>query len=50
MNKMKQGVLERYSEFLPITPQTPIITLGEGDTPLVRSRRLEKAKLTGRLT
>ena len=39
---MKQGVLERYSEFLPITPQTPIITLGEGDTPLVRSQQIEK--------
>jgi len=39
---MKQGVLERYGEFLPINPQTPIITLGEGDTPLVRSRRIEK--------
>ena len=39
---MKQGVLERYSEFLPITPHTPIITLGEGDTPLVRSQRIEK--------
>ncbi len=38
---MKQGVLARYHEFLPLTTQTPIITLGEGDTPLVRSRRLE---------
>ena len=37
---MKPGVLSRYREFLPITPQTPIITLGEGDTPLVRSRKL----------
>jgi len=39
---MKQGVLERYEKFLPITPQTPMITLGEGGTPLVRSQRLEK--------
>ena len=39
---MKQGVLVRYREFLPITPKTPMITLGEGDTPLVRSRRLER--------
>ena len=39
---MKQGVLARYREFLPLTPQTPVITLGEGDTPLVRSQRLEK--------
>ncbi len=39
---MKQGVLLRYRQFLPITPKTPMITLGEGDTPLVRSQRLEK--------
>ncbi len=39
---MKQGVLERYGDLLPLTPQTPIITLGEGDTPLVRSRQIEK--------
>jgi threonine synthase len=39
---MKQGVLDKYCSFLPITPATPMITLGEGDTPLVRSRVLEK--------
>jgi len=39
---MKQGVIHRYRDFLPITPATPTITLGEGDTPLVRSRTLEK--------
>jgi len=39
---MKIGVLERYRAYLPITRKTPIITLGEGDTPLVRSRSIEK--------
>ena len=39
---MGQGVLRRYREFLPITPRTPMITLGEGDTPLVRSDRLAR--------
>ncbi|GAG72460.1 unnamed protein product, partial [marine sediment metagenome] len=34
---MKQGVLSRYRDFLPVTLATPLITLGEGDTPLVRS-------------
>ena len=38
---MKKGILERYGEFLPITTKTPIITLGEGDTPLVRSQKIE---------
>ena len=35
-------LLERYRELLPLTSHTPMITLGEGDTPLVRSQRLEK--------
>jgi threonine synthase len=33
--------MERYRNFLPITPATPLITIGEGDTPLARSRKLE---------
>jgi threonine synthase len=39
---MKPGVLKRYRSFLPVTHATPLLTLGEGDTPLVRSRILEK--------
>ncbi len=39
---MREGVLKRYREFLSITSATPIITLGEGDTPLVLSQRLGK--------
>jgi len=39
---MKTGVLARYKEYLPLTPKTPFFSLGEGDTPLVRSRTLEK--------
>ncbi len=35
-------LLEKYRELLPVTPRTPIVTLGEGDTPLVRSQSLEK--------
>jgi len=46
---MKQGVLSRYRDFLPVTPATPMITLGEGDTPLVRSRTLEKELSCGEL-
>ena len=36
----KPGVLRRYRSYLPVTEATPLITLGEGDTPLVPSRRL----------
>ena len=34
------GVLQLYGELLPITDATPRISLGEGNTPLVRSRHL----------
>ena len=38
---VRRGVLERYAEWLPLTTATPQITLGEGDTPLVRAASLE---------
>ncbi len=46
---MGRGVLIRYRDFLPITPATPLITLGEGDTPLVKSVALEKELGCGEL-
>jgi threonine synthase len=30
-----RGVIARYHDFLPINDKTPIISLGEGDTPLI---------------
>lgn len=30
-----QGIIHRYAEFLPVTDQTPRITLCEGNTPLI---------------
>ena len=36
----KPGVLQRYRQYLPLSEATPLITLGEGDTPLVLSHRL----------
>jgi threonine synthase len=35
-----RGVLSRYRDRLPLSDATPMLTLGEGSTPLVRSRRL----------
>ena len=39
------GVIQRYASLLPVTDKTPLITLGEGNTPLVHlegiSRELE---------
>ena len=37
-----RGVVEEYRKFLPVTAQTPVITLGEGNTPLIRATRLAK--------
>jgi len=39
---MSQGVLRKYREYLPVGDGTPLITLGEGDTPLVRSNKLSQ--------
>ena len=38
----RRGVLARWAKILPLTPDTPQITLGEGDTPLVRSVAIER--------
>lgn len=42
-------MLVKYGSYLPVTPATPRITLGEGDTPLVRSRNLEREVGCGEL-
>ena len=39
---MSKGVLRTYKELLPLTGDTPLLTLGEGDTPLIKSNRLGK--------
>ncbi len=38
----KTGVLYRYKKYLPITRKTPMFTMGEGETPLVRVDALAK--------
>jgi len=37
---MNKGVLQKYRDYLPVTDDTPMFSLGEGDTPLVRSRSI----------
>jgi len=39
---MKPGVLANYQDFLPLTTNTPLFSMGEGDTPLIRCSTLEK--------
>jgi len=38
-----RGVIEEYRDRLPVTAATPVVTLGEGGTPLVRSGPLSAA-------
>jgi threonine synthase len=38
----RQGIIRRYFERLPVSPQTPIVTLHEGDTPLIHSAKLSQ--------
>jgi threonine synthase len=40
-----QGLIERYRKYLPVTEQTPVVTLKEGHTPLIFSSWL--SALTG---
>jgi threonine synthase len=37
-----KGIIEEYREFLPVTVKTPVVTLLEGNTPLVRTKNLAK--------
>jgi threonine synthase len=41
-SQQSRGVIECYREFLPVSPATPIISLGEGNTPLIYSPRLSE--------
>lgn len=39
---MLKGVIEKYRKYLPVTSKTPVISLTEGDTPLIKSEYLDK--------
>ena len=39
---MYKGLIERYKEFLDVNKDTRIISLSEGNTPLIRATNLEK--------
>ncbi len=38
----KIGIIERYQEYMPVTDQTPIVSLNEGNTPLILAEALPK--------
>lgn len=37
-----QGLINRYREYLPVTDSTPVVTLNEGNTPLIKADNLAK--------
>lgn len=37
------GLLQTYRSFLPVTDKTPMLSLQEGNTPLIRAERLSEA-------
>lgn len=37
-----KGIIHQYREFLPVTSSTPVVTLNEGNTPLLKSNNLTK--------
>jgi threonine synthase len=36
------GIINCYKEFLPVTENTPVITLNEGNTPLIKASNLQR--------
>ncbi len=41
-SQRSRGVIDRYREFLPVSASTPIVSLGEGNTPLIYCQQLSK--------
>jgi threonine synthase len=39
-SRRSRGVIDRYREFLPVSAATPIVSLGEGNTPLIYCQQL----------
>ena len=37
-----QGLIKKYAQYLPVTESTPIVTLNEGNTPLIKAENLAK--------
>ena len=37
---MYNGVIDKYKDYLPITDKTPVVTLKEGNTPLIEAKNL----------
>ncbi|MBI1823276.1 MAG: threonine synthase [Nitrospirae bacterium] len=42
MKQAWKGLIQEYKEFLPVTENTPVVTLNEGNTPLIRCYNLTR--------
>lgn len=39
---MWKGLIDKYRDYLPVNDATPVITLNEGNTPLIKAHNIEK--------
>ncbi len=37
-----QGLINTFREYLPVSDKTPVVTLNEGNTPLIKCENLAK--------
>lgn len=44
---LNPGIIKRYAEFLPVSEKTPVVTLQEGSTVLLRGHNLEREMGSG---
>src|SRR5947207_13866427 len=40
--QQSRGVIEHYREYLPVSASTPIVSLGDGSTPMIYCAQLSK--------
>ena len=42
-----KGLINTFREYLPVSEKTPVITLNEGNTPLIKADNLAKKNRIG---
>jgi threonine synthase len=47
MMQLWHGLIEQYRNFLPVTEKTPVITLNEGNTPLIKASHIDEVVQAG---
>ena len=44
MSRRYTGLIERYRDWLPVDADTPVVSLGEGNTPLIQLKNIPQAR------